>query len=246
MYWQQKEGTRREIDDLCGSCTSFSFLISSFIRPSLHLFHGMLTLFTYGKHLNELAECRRTHDTFLRVGLSIWHMGEVMFGEKKWPIGIACEESTVSYTATCLCFLCYCFWNLFAIAETRLKFKKEGINTTPRIHKCIAGRTALERTPSRYCQRYVIYICVYQTSICIQGVPLCVYCMCQVVVTSSWSSIINDQFYTWLNYVSRRWISCCHCLWCNLVYVKGFGDTWINIGNKYKYVTCSGQGNYAA
>ena len=62
------------------------------------------------------------------------------------------------------------------------------------MHSSSGWLAALEGTPSPYCQRYAIYICVYQESICIQGVPVCVYCMCQVVVASSCSSIINDEF----------------------------------------------------
>ena len=65
------------------------------------------------KNLDEITEL----PTCLRAGLS-GYIDAFIVGEKKWSIASACEERTVPYTAACLCFLYYYFWNLFTITET--------------------------------------------------------------------------------------------------------------------------------
>jgi hypothetical protein len=65
------------------------------------------------KNLDEITE----FPTFLRTGLS-GHIDAFIVGEKKRSFATASEERTMPYTAVCLCFLFYYFWNLFAITET--------------------------------------------------------------------------------------------------------------------------------
>jgi hypothetical protein len=136
MCWQQKEESRREFDDVCGSCHTFAFLYifpisfhHPFIYFSVYSRYSQIT-----KNLDEITE----FPTFLRAGLS-GYIDAFIVGEKKRSFATVCEERTVPHTALCLCFLYYCFWNLFAITERRLKFKKSRNNTIVQIDTIIAS-----------------------------------------------------------------------------------------------------------